>query len=37
MTEYPGIVREGDSLRVFYCGNGYGETGIGTALSEPPA
>ena len=31
MTEYPHIVREGERLRLFYCGNGYGRTGIGTA------
>ena len=35
MVEYPSIVREGDRLRMFYCGNGYGRTGIGTAVSEP--
>lgn len=33
MVEYPSLVREGDRLRLFYCGNGYGSTGIGTALS----
>jgi len=39
MTEYPHIVREGDHLRLFYCGNGYGVTGIGTATAkmiDPP-
>ena len=35
MVEYPHVVREGDKLRLFYCGNGYGSTGIGTALAEP--
>ncbi len=35
MTEYPHIIREGSKLRLFYCGNGYGRTGIGTALAEP--
>jgi hypothetical protein len=35
MTEYPHVVREGDQLRLFYCGNGYGATGIGTATATP--
>ncbi len=35
MTEYPHVVREGDHLRLFYCGNGYGTTGIGTATAVP--
>jgi len=34
MTEYPNIVAENGKLRLFYCGNGYGATGIGTALAE---
>jgi len=34
MVEYPTIIREGDHLRMFYCGNGYGRTGIGTAVSK---
>jgi hypothetical protein len=34
MVEYPAIIREDDHLRMFYCGNGYGRTGIGTALSK---
>ena len=34
MTEYPNIVREGDNLRLFYCGNGYGRTGIGVAVAK---
>ena len=33
MTTYPNVVPEGDALRLFYCGNGYGATGIGTALA----
>jgi len=32
MVEYPCVISEGDHLRLFYCGNGYGSTGIGTAL-----
>ena len=35
MVEYPSVIREGNRLRLFYCGNGYGTTGIGTALSCP--
>lgn len=35
MVEYPSIIRENNQLRLFYCGNGYGQTGIGTALSSP--
>lgn len=34
MTEYPHVVDEGDMLRLFYCGNGYGATGIGMAVAE---
>lgn len=37
MTEYPHVVREGTKLRLFYCGNGYGQTGIGTAVADPIA
>jgi len=33
MVEYPHVIREGDHLRLFYCGNGYGRSGIGTALA----
>lgn len=33
MTEYPNVIQEGDNLRLFYCGNGYGATGIGTAVA----
>lgn len=36
MVEYPSVIREGDHLRLFYCGNGYGRTGIGTAVSISP-
>jgi predicted GH43/DUF377 family glycosyl hydrolase len=35
MTEYPHVVEENGKLRLFYCGNGYGATGIGTAIAEP--
>ncbi|OGV67926.1 MAG: hypothetical protein A2498_14605 [Lentisphaerae bacterium RIFOXYC12_FULL_60_16] len=35
MTEYPNVIREGAKIRLFYCGNGYGTTGIGTALADP--
>ncbi len=31
MVEYPCLLTEGNQLRLFYCGNGYGATGIGTA------
>jgi len=34
MVEYPCVIREDNRLRLFYCGNGYGDTGIGTALAE---
>lgn len=32
MVEYPTVIREGDQYRMFFCGNGYGRTGIGTAI-----
>lgn len=35
MVEYPSVIREGNRLRMFYCGNGYGKSGIGTAISSP--
>jgi hypothetical protein len=35
MVEYPNVLVEDGKLRLFYCGNGYGKTGIGTALAEP--
>jgi predicted GH43/DUF377 family glycosyl hydrolase len=34
MCEYPNVIEEDGRLRLFYCGNGYGCTGIGTALAE---
>lgn len=37
MVEYPCVIREGDTLRLFYCGNGYGKTGIGTATACLPS
>ena len=33
MVEYPSVIKENGRLRLFYCGNGYGETGIGTAVA----
>lgn len=33
MVEYPSVIREDGRLRLFYVGNNYGLTGIGTALS----
>jgi len=35
MVEYPSVLREGSRLRMFYCGSGYGRTGIGTAAASP--
>ena len=32
MVEYPSLVRQHGRLRLYYCGNGYGATGIGTAV-----
>lgn len=34
MTEYPNVIEENGRLRLFYCGNEYGRTGIGTAVSD---
>lgn len=34
MVEYPNVIQEDGKLRLFYCGNGYGATGIGTALAD---
>ena len=34
MCEYPNVIEENGKLRLFYCGNGYGTTGIGTALAD---
>ena len=31
MVEYPSVIAAPGGLRLFYCGNGYGNTGIGTA------
>lgn len=36
MVEYPCVVRADAQLRLFYCGNGYGATGIGTAVTDTP-
>ena len=33
MVEYPVLLRLEDYWRLFYCGNGYGKSGIGTAVS----
>ena len=34
MVEYPALIPERDGYRLFYCGNGYGNTGIGTAFGR---
>jgi predicted GH43/DUF377 family glycosyl hydrolase len=34
MVEYPAVIREDDHWRLFYCGNGYGASGIGTATAS---
>ena len=34
MVEYPNVIGENGRLRLFYCGNGYGQSGIGTALAD---
>ncbi len=34
MVEYPSVICEEGRLRLFYCGNGYGATGIGTAVAD---
>lgn len=34
MVAYPHVVREKNRLRLFYCGNRYGATGIGTAVAD---
>ena len=34
MVEYANVIPEGNSLRLYYCGNGYGSTGIGTATAQ---
>jgi len=33
MVEYPSVIEEDGMLRLFYCGDGYGATGIGTAVA----
>ena len=33
MVEYPCLVRRQGRMRLYYCGNGYGATGIGTAVA----
>jgi hypothetical protein len=33
MVEYPSLLAEGNGYRLYYCGNGYGATGIGTATA----
>ena len=34
MVEYPCVIPEPGRLRLFYCGNGYGATGIGVATAD---
>jgi hypothetical protein len=34
MVEYPMVLVEGDRVRLFYCGNGCGATGVGTAVAR---
>ena len=34
MVEYPSVVLDKDELILFYCGNGYGATGIGIATAK---
>ena len=34
MTTYPNVIEESGKLRLFYCGNQYGATGIGTAVAD---
>lgn len=34
-VSYPCIIRVGDTMRMYYCGNDYGMGGIGTAVSAP--
>lgn len=34
MVEYPCVVEENGRLRLFYCGNDYGQTGIGSAIAD---
>jgi len=37
MVEYPSVLRIDDRLILFYCGNGYGATGIGLATTAGAA
>lgn len=34
-VSYPSVIRLGDELRLYYCGNDYGGGGIGTAVAAP--
>lgn len=34
-VSYPGVIRLGGELRMYYCGNDYGGGGIGTAVAAP--
>jgi hypothetical protein len=34
MVEYPSLLPIGNGFRLYYCGNGYGATGIGTAIGS---
>ncbi len=34
-VSYPCVIRVGEGYRMYYCGNDYGEGGIGTAVSAP--
>lgn len=34
-VSYPSVIRLGDGLRMYYCGNDYGCGGIGTAVAAP--
>ena len=34
MVEYPCVIPEGEHIRLYYCGNGFGSTGIGAATAE---
>jgi hypothetical protein len=35
MVAYPSVINEGNKIRLFYTGNGYGLGGLGTAISTP--
>ena len=34
MVEYPCVIQEGEHIRLYYCGNAFGSTGIGTATAD---